>query len=130
MRRAVWPFVGSVLLVAVLFVAIFPTRTYLAQRQRLEQTQERLELLSEQNAAMARRVDELHTDEEVERLAREQYQMVRPGEEAYALLPPPESPVPADGSVSAETPEAAAAEDSGSDESFWERAWERVTSIF
>ena len=127
MRRVVWPFVGSVLLVAVLFVAIFPTRTYLAQRQRLEQTRERLELLSAQNAAMAKRVDELHTDEEVERLAREQYQMVRPGEEAYALLPPPEAPAPApDAQASKPGPR----EENDDERSLWARAWDGITGIF
>ena len=34
-------------------------------------------------------MDTLKTDEEVERLAREQYNLVRPGEESYAILPPP-----------------------------------------
>lgn len=122
MKRAVWPFVGSVLLVAVLFVAIFPTRTYLAQRQRLEQTEERLALLAEQNAAMARRVDELHTDEEIERLAREQYQMARPGEEAYAMLPPPVAPSPESPVTNVQTRK--------SDPSFWERLWDGITGAF
>lgn len=31
----------------------------------------------------------MHTDAEIERLAREQYNLVRPGEEAYAILPGP-----------------------------------------
>jgi cell division protein FtsB len=29
----------------------------------------------------------LHTDAAIERLAREQYNLVKPGEEAYAILP-------------------------------------------
>ena len=33
-----------------------------------------------------------HTDAEVERIAREQYNLVRPGEEAYAILPGPADP--------------------------------------
>lgn len=130
MKRAVWPFVASVLLVAVLFVAIFPTRTYLAQRQRLEQTRERLELLQQQNASMAQRVDELHTDEEVERLAREQYQMVRPGEEAYALLPPPEAAAPGDDAAPADDDAPKSDGERDEDRSFLERAWDTVTSLF
>ncbi|HUS60728.1 MAG TPA: septum formation initiator family protein [Acidimicrobiales bacterium] len=128
MKRAVWPFVGSVVLVAVLAIAIFPTRTYLAQRQRLEATEQRLELLRQQNASMSRRVDELGTDEEVERLAREEYQMVRPGEEAYALLPPPEAPGAAPATPAPAPATQAEADDD--DRSLWQRAWHNLTNIF
>ena len=45
---------------------------------------------------MADRVEALGTDEEIERIAREQYNLVFPGEEAYGILPatPPPPVVP------------------------------------
>jgi cell division protein FtsB len=80
-RRAAWPFVVSVIVVGVLFLAVFPTRTYVQQRTKLAATEKRVEVLSEQNERLAARVRKLNTDEEIERLAREQYSLVRPGEE-------------------------------------------------
>ena len=81
--------VGLVVLVGVLFVGVFPTRTYLAQRGDLADTERRLEVLASQNRELAERAARLNTDAEIERLAREQYNLVRPGEEAFAILPAP-----------------------------------------
>ena len=94
MRRQAWAVVVSVVAVGVLFVAVFPTRTWLAQRQDLEATERRLAVLTAQNHELAGRVARLNTDAEIERLAREQYNLVRPGEEAYAILPAPPAPRP------------------------------------
>lgn len=88
-RRAAWPLIVSVVLVGLLFLFVFPTRTYVAQRRSLTSAQNRVEVLSEQNQQLAARVKKLNTDEEIERLAREQYNLVKPGEEAYAILPAP-----------------------------------------
>jgi cell division protein FtsB len=90
MRRAAWPLVASVLLVGVLFLFVFPTRTYLHQRDGLDDARHRVQVLSDQNRQLASRVKKLNTDTEIERLAREQYNLVRPGEEAYAILPAPQ----------------------------------------
>jgi cell division protein FtsB len=97
MRRAAWPLVTSVVAVGILFLAVFPTRTYLAQRHGLTAAQERVKVLSEQNRQLAGRVQKLNTDAEIERIAREQYDLVRPGEEAYAILPSPQGAAPANG---------------------------------
>jgi cell division protein FtsB len=108
--------VVSVIVVGVLFLAVFPTRTYVAQRGKLASTAERVDVLSEQNERLAARVRKLNTDEELERLAREQYSLVRPGEEAYAILPAP----------SAKAPEAESAPKDDGD-GFWSRLWDDVT---
>jgi len=88
-RRAVWPVLVTGLLVAALFVFVFPTRTYLAQRAETQRTQAQLDILDEQNDALAARITALQTDEEIERLAREQFDLIRPGEQAFAVLPAP-----------------------------------------
>ncbi|HEX4903835.1 MAG TPA: septum formation initiator family protein [Acidimicrobiales bacterium] len=87
LRKAVWPVLVFVLLIGVLFVAVFPTRTWWAQRAEMRGATEQLQVLEEQNTLLASRVDALQSDDEIERLAREQYNLVKPGEEAYALLP-------------------------------------------
>jgi hypothetical protein len=81
--------VGGAALCGVLAFAVFPTSTYLDQRSDTAEAEERLAVLRAQNDAYDARVERLETLEEVERLAREQYNLVFPGEEAYAVLPAP-----------------------------------------
>lgn len=85
-------FLVVVLLVgaATLAVVAFPTRTWWAQREELQRTDTRLAELQADTAALEARIAALRTDDAaVEQLARERYGMVKPGEQAYALLPPP-----------------------------------------
>ena len=107
LRRLV-PFVVLVVLIGVLFVAVFPTRTWLAQKRETAAAAEQLAVLEQENERLEKRVEALQSDEEIERLAREQYNLVKPGEEAYALLPPGSSAL-------AEEPVAAAGEDDDED---------------
>jgi cell division protein FtsB len=86
--RRVIPVVVTLVIVGVLFVGVFPTRTWMAQRSSIAGAEEQLRVLEEQNGLLEKRIAALQEDEEIERLAREQYNLVRPGEEAYALLPP------------------------------------------
>jgi len=88
-RRAVWPILVTGLLVAALVVFVFPTRTYLAQRAETKRTEHQLQVLQQQNDALSARVTALDTDAEIERIAREQFDLVRPGEQAFAILPAP-----------------------------------------
>jgi Septum formation initiator len=80
---------GGATLVGVLAVAVFPTSTYVDQRAATAEAEQRLEVLRDQNASYEEQIERLQTPEEIERLAREQYNLVRPGEEAYAVLPAP-----------------------------------------
>ena|GEM_PF-1025320 len=88
----------------VLVAGVVPVRQYLEQQRRLAVAHQRIELLDEQNRRLAARADELRTDEEVERLAREQYSLVRPGEEAFALLPGSDEKRPAQAPLSSPVP--------------------------
>lgn len=103
LRRLLWPILGAAVLV-FLVAGVFPTRTYLHQREQIASAEEKLEVLTAENHKLAGRVEELHTDAEVERLAREQYNLVRPGEEAYAILPGPADPEPVDDTAPAPAP--------------------------
>ena len=84
---------GGACAVGLLAFAVFPTRDFLAQRSDLGSTQEQLSVLREQNEALDERIEALSTPAEIERLAREQYNLVHPGEEAYSVLPAPLPPV-------------------------------------
>jgi hypothetical protein len=84
---------GGVALVGALAVGLFPTQTFLEQRADTRESEERLEVLRTQNEAYEERIARLQTDEEIERLAREQYNLAYPGEEAYAVLPAPLPPL-------------------------------------
>ena len=116
-RRRGWAVVGSVVAVGILFVAVFPTRTWLGQRRDLAATERRVAVLSAENEELAARVRGLNTDAEIERLAREQYNLVRPGEEAYAILPAPHAPRRA----------APRPVEKDGEAGFWARLWDGVT---
>jgi cell division protein FtsB len=90
------PLLGSIVAVAFLFAGVFPTRALLTQRRDIAAAEDTLAHLESRNADLQDRVDALGTGAEIERIAREQYHLVYPGEEAYALLPapPPRIPVP------------------------------------
>jgi cell division protein FtsB len=89
LRRA-GTYVGAVAVACVLIYAVFPVRTYLDQRAATRRAHEQIEVISEQNDRLEERVEALGSGEEIERIAREEYGMVRPGEESYGILPPPD----------------------------------------
>ena len=84
---------GGVALLGALAIGLFPTQTFLEQRATTAEVEERLEVLRAQNEAFEARIEALQTEEEIERLAREQYNLAYPGEEAYAVLPAPLPPL-------------------------------------
>ena len=84
--------VGSVALSGLLVYAVFPVRTYLSQRSDSNRAREQLDVLSEENERLEQRADELRDPETVEEIARRDHNLVMPGEESYAILPPPEPP--------------------------------------
>jgi cell division protein FtsB len=84
--------VAFVFFVGFLFAAVFPTRTYLAQRGEITRAAQRLALLKKENGTLEATANRLQRDDEIERIARERLGLVKPGEEAYAVLPSPGRP--------------------------------------
>ena len=84
---------GGACVLGVLAIGVFPTRSFLEQRATTHQTEQRLAVLDQQNKDLAAQLQALNTPAEIERLAREQYNLVRPGEEAYSVLPSPLPPL-------------------------------------
>ncbi|MEX2556915.1 MAG: septum formation initiator family protein [Actinomycetota bacterium] len=79
--------VVGTLLVVLLLSALYPIRQYFAQKTELKN-------LAAEEILLAQRIDELTelksrllTDDEIERIAREELGMVRPGEIAFAIVP-------------------------------------------
>jgi len=93
-RRLVWPLVVVLTLAGMVFVFFLPARTLVQQRADLAAAETRIRVLSTQSAKLSSQVGRLHSQAEIERLAREQYGLVMPGEEAYAILPAPQAPPP------------------------------------
>jgi cell division protein FtsB len=96
LRRLMRPFIYALVAVAVVLVlvlGVFPTRTWMQQRAARDRAAEQLDVLAAENAKLETRIQALSTDAEIERLARQWYNLVRPGEEAYAVLPPPPAAV-------------------------------------
>ncbi len=87
--------IGAMAVVALLFVFVFPARTLLAQRQQTEKQKKTLELLHDQSRKLAEESKRLQNKAEVERMAREQYGFVYPGEKPYVVVPPSTTSSPA-----------------------------------
>jgi hypothetical protein len=62
----------------------------------LQKSQHQLDVLQGENAKLDQQAADLNTDSRIETLARENYNLVHPGEEAFAILPapPPKISVP------------------------------------
>jgi cell division protein FtsL len=88
-RRVLWIVLVAVTVIAALFIGVYPTRTYFSQRSQLQKAQRQLTVLDTENAKLDQAANDLNTDARVEQLARERYNLVRPGEEAFAILPAP-----------------------------------------
>jgi cell division protein FtsB len=92
-RRGVLSSVWVLLVIAIaaglLLLLVFPTRAWLSQRSAIDGNERKLELLQAENERLEDKVDGLSTPEEIERVARAQYNLVKPGERPFAVLPEP-----------------------------------------
>ncbi len=83
----------AMLLVAgaiVIGVAVLPMRTYFQQREELRQTELEYQQIMSEVDQLESQLELLQTDAEIERLGRENFDLVKPGEESYRILPPSE----------------------------------------
>jgi cell division protein FtsB len=86
--RARLAFVGAVVASAIVLFAWFPAGSLLSQRSNLHGTEAELNALHAQDSALAQENKNLSDGGEIGRIAREQYQLVSPGQQAYEVLPP------------------------------------------
>ncbi len=78
----------GVVILAVFVFGVFPTGSYVEQRNELNRAIDELEQLEAENGDLQDRVARLESDEEIERVARQEFDMVKPEEESYLILPP------------------------------------------
>jgi cell division protein FtsB len=111
---------AALALVGVMALGVFPAQAWFHQREERRALTAQEAALAAENQALQARTDQLRTDEEIERLARG-YNLIKPGEEAYFLLPQPgATTVP----VRPPAPEPAPAPVER------QSLWDRITSIF
>jgi cell division protein FtsB len=109
-----------VLLIGVAFLTqVVPYRQILDSRQEVASARAELEALEVENARLTSDVAALHTEAEIEKLAREKLGYVRPGEIAYVVLDPPGSDSVAEAPAE-ENPEV-------EDRTWVERIWDFLT---
>jgi cell division protein FtsB len=86
--RARLAFLGALVVSAIVLFAWFPASSLLSQRSNLTGAEAELGALHKQDAALAQEKKNLSDAGEIGRIAREQYQLVSPGQQAYQVLPP------------------------------------------
>src|SRR5262249_5313598 len=91
-RRRILVALGTtavVVLAGLLLLLVLPTRAWLGQRSDIASAQQKLAVIEAENAKLEARLKALQTPEEIERVAREQYNLAGRGEQVYSVLPPP-----------------------------------------
>jgi len=86
---AVWTS-AVVVAAGLLLLLVLPTRAWLAQRSDIASAQQKLSVIETENAKLQARLKALQTPEEIERVAREQYNLAGDGEQVFSVLPAPE----------------------------------------
>jgi len=90
-RRGRFLLAGAVLLAAGILVAWFPGHALLSQRTNESAAARQLAQLHQEDSALAKERSALSDSSEIARIARQQYQLVNPGQQAYTVLPPSKS---------------------------------------
>ena len=110
------------LIVVLMLSALYPIRQYFSQKTQLKN-------LTAEEAQLAQRVEQLAelksrllTDDEIERIAREELGMVRPGEVAFAVVPGGES------GSNPEIPSIVVSRPQRTEPAWYERWWDAVVS--
>jgi len=87
LRRAQVALAGAIVGAVVALAAWFPGGALLHERAALAATRAQLRQLDLENKALKAERQKLDQPAEIDRLARQQYEMVRPGQTAYEVLP-------------------------------------------
>ena len=93
LRGFVLPLMLALVVFAGLAYFVFPTRDWLLQRAEAAEVDRELVALLQEQADLRSEIARMRTPDEVERIARRDFNFVYPGEEAYAVMPAPPEPV-------------------------------------
>ena len=118
-RRGVLVALVLVGLVAGILGGVFPFRQMFAHHRQVDAAEQQLADLQAANAELEGEIAKLQSPVEVERIAREQFGLVRPGETGYVVEVPEPAPVLADETDQADQSEAPSG--------FWQGIWDFLT---
>ena len=110
--------VVAVLVGVVVLAGIFPFRQIIAGNREVGTAGEKLDAILEETEVLEARIRALQTPEEVERLAREQFGLVMPGEIGYVVVTPPWENDDSAPAAQAAPPQ---------DRSWWQGVWDFLT---
>jgi len=81
--------VGLVLAVFIgaAYIFAFPARTYIEQRHEIAAEEQTVSVLTAENAKLAAESSALHNAATIEQIARREYGLVMPGQQAFMVLP-------------------------------------------
>lgn len=96
-------FIALLVSLGLVATGVLPVQQYLERETQVDAAQERLDELTTANDVLADNSAALLTDQEIERIAREQYGYVRDGEIGYVVITPEDGSIP----TPAAAPEAA-----------------------
>jgi cell division protein FtsB len=93
-KRSKWRFMLFITLMGALVLVasgVLPVQQYLERENQVNEALDTLSVLEARNSELADDVAALGSDQEIERVAREQYGFVREGEIGYSVLVQPDS---------------------------------------
>ena len=88
---------GAVVLIIAAFLFVYPTQSLLAQQRAVNESRRHLANIEQENRELRVQANRLRMTSEIERVARERYNMARPNEKAYTVVLKPKKKVGATG---------------------------------
>ena len=78
---------AAVVIGGIMFMFLWPARTWLEQGKAMSTAERRQAVLSQENALLRTRIAQLQSTAYIEQVARQEYGLVMPGEKAFGILP-------------------------------------------
>ena len=104
MRLTVRFGLAALVLCGAVYLFAFPAQTYLAQKQDIVGQERTIAVLQAENAKLAAESAALRSDATIAQIARAEYGLVMPGQQAFMVLPSPVRPSPVAASVRPKAP--------------------------
>jgi cell division protein FtsB len=94
MRLAVKMALVLLVLGGAMYLFVFPARTYLDQKQGILAEQRTVAVLRAEDSKLTSESSALQDNATIEQIARQEYGLVKPGQQAFMVLPAPNHPQP------------------------------------
>lgn len=87
MRSVVKAGLAVVVLLAAAYFFVYPARTYLGQKSAIAAEQKAIAVLRAEDGKLSAEARDLNTDATIEQIARQDYGLVKPGQQEFMVLP-------------------------------------------